>query len=991
MLKKQLKKINKNIILSFICPFIIAFLVSISLGFIFGNKIVFVSDMKAQYSAFLSYYKDIFNDSSLLFYSFSKGIGGNMYSTVTYYLLSPFNLLLLLFNDKTLIYGTWLIIVLKMSLSGTTMYLFLKDEFKNNDKYLLLFSTSYALMAFCVNYYFNIMWLDTIYLLPLILIGINKIVKNENPLMYGLCLFLAIVVNYYMAFMLCIFSVLYFLYKILSIYSYKKSHKQIMTAFFRFFITSLLAGLMSTVILLPTIMELKNTDNTSFLTLDGSDNFLDITAVLSRLYLGSQDSANLLNAYTPHLYVGMIMLPLVYFYFVNRNIKKKEKILDGAMLLILSLGFVLPYVNMFWHGFVEPNGFNYRYSYLFSFFLIYLSYKSLLKIKKIPVFQYLIYLLIFIFMTFLVYFREFTYITYANILICLGATILYLFLLYSLHKDKYQDRKKLVGRLLVTLVFAELLYNFYTSVESYPLSFKNEYNGYLEVMSKETSLYKSSNDDFYRLEKDIPYSDIDGLLYNYNGISIFDSTLSQQMKTFFNNVGVQVLSRSINYTGNSTEILESILGVKYLFLTYTLKDNYNIVDSFLFSAYDDILFGLDERNVNIYENPYALNLGYMVSEQVNDFADIFINSDNLDNIAFQDIMLRTMVGSNDNYLNKIDIKKISDNNYELTVPAGQDFYLNIPFANIENNEYINIYLEDVLLDTYYLKRNGIMYVENNYDKDTLHLQIEIISETAQIYDPFAYYLNKTNFEQAISNLKTNQLDVEIMGNNYIKGSVVVSKDKTVLMTSIPYQDGFTVLVDGEKAEYYALFDTFIGVDFSEGTHNIEITFTPPGIKISAIISLISMIIFMSYIWFEKIIINFLYNIYAKYEEIFNYLIVGVLTTIISISLYYLFARFFNIDYYISTVMAWIISVLFAYITSKIFVFKKSKTKNLLKEGYSFYKYRLLSLVMEIVIMFILIELFLIDDMVAKIIVQIMVIIINYVFSKIFVFNKEILY
>lgn len=133
--------------------------------------------------------------------------------------------------------------------------------------------------------------------------------------------------------------------------------------------------------------------------------------------------------------------------------------------------------------------------------------------------------------------------------------------------------------------------------------------------------------------------------------------------------------------------------------------------------------------------------------------------------------------------------------------------------------------------------------------------------------------------------------------------------------------------------------------------------------------------------------NKLFVLYKKYKEIINYLIFGGLTTLISIVTYALFAKVFNIDYLISNVLSWIIAVLFAYITNKIFVFE-SKSKKNIKEITSFFFFRVVSLIMEMIILYVFVDMLHIDDLVTKIIAQVIVIVSNYVFSKVFVFKKD---
>ena len=133
------------------------------------------------------------------------------------------------------------------------------------------------------------------------------------------------------------------------------------------------------------------------------------------------------------------------------------------------------------------------------------------------------------------------------------------------------------------------------------------------------------------------------------------------------------------------------------------------------------------------------------------------------------------------------------------------------------------------------------------------------------------------------------------------------------------------------------------------------------------------------------------ELYKKYQEIINYLIVGVLTTVVSLVTYYICVlTIFNpedaLELQLANIISWICAVLFAYITNKIFVFK-SKNRNIIKEISSFVGARVLTLILDMLIMFIMVTALGINDKVSKLVVQVVVTILNYVFSKIFVFKK----
>lgn len=131
------------------------------------------------------------------------------------------------------------------------------------------------------------------------------------------------------------------------------------------------------------------------------------------------------------------------------------------------------------------------------------------------------------------------------------------------------------------------------------------------------------------------------------------------------------------------------------------------------------------------------------------------------------------------------------------------------------------------------------------------------------------------------------------------------------------------------------------------------------------------------------------NLYKKYEEIINYIVVGGVTTIISILSYYLFRIILssntNLNVQISTVFSWIVAVTFAYFANRIFVFKSNSSKK--TEAVKFVTSRIMSLLIEMLVMFILTSVVKINDKVAKVLVQFIIVILNYLFSKIFVFKK----
>ena len=187
-MKKVINKIKDimkskyfNYVLAFILPILILFIVFSLKGVFFDGERLAFGDMQAQYMHMLVYFKNILLGKESIFYSISKGLGGDMYSTFAYYMISPLNLLVLLFKTKHIMQAIYLIIMIKFGLSSLTMYTYLSYKNPNKKNMAILFGLCYALMAYNVNNYFCIMWFDAIYMLPLILLGLEKLVNDKKP------------------------------------------------------------------------------------------------------------------------------------------------------------------------------------------------------------------------------------------------------------------------------------------------------------------------------------------------------------------------------------------------------------------------------------------------------------------------------------------------------------------------------------------------------------------------------------------------------------------------------------------------------------------------------------------------------------------------------------------------------------------------------------------------------------------------------------------
>ncbi len=982
-------KKSKQYIISFFISFILFIITCYNANIIFGGtKSFLLSDLRAQYIAFFAYLQEVFMGSESLFYSFSKGLGGNMIGTFAYYLASPLNFIIVFFSKQSLDNAILLIISLKIGLAGLTMFSYLKGKYEYR-KTLYIFSSCYALMGYIVVYFFNSMWLDAIYLAPLLLLGIDKIIAGKKSLLYGLVLFLVILTNYYIGYMLCLLSCLYFIYQMILKYNFKENKELIVESVVKFGITSLIAGCMAFVLFLPTIYELAvNVGRVGLINPGETVIKFNILEQFARFYMGAHNKENILNHSSAALYTGLIILPLVYFYFVNKEIKVKEKLFSAIILLILTSGLFIPQIDFVWHGFSDTHSFDFRYSFIISMFLIIIACKSFYKIKNVDLKHYLIFLIIYLILSTIIIVKEYIFLESWFVYLSVVVMILYLLLLKSYHKSSNKD-KKLLTSLLMILVFAEMSLNFYLSIYKYEFESTDEYNISFNTINAQLKDIRPKEKEFYRIEKEIQYGFNDSMLLDYNGVTIFISTLNKKMQLILENMGYHISPSFVRYNVNGSPISDAILGLKYI-LSREGDLNYDLITSFPYSSYIGLLFDEFKDDVYVYENPNSLSLGFMVNDKVNSFIDIFKEGKITNEFEVQNYMLKTMLDSKDDYLKSYYIEKISNNEFEVTINNGSDIYIRVPSLIVDKEVKIFMYINDELIKVYNQNKVEIYRVKNKYENSKIKFRIETsINEEQVDFMALFYYLNEELFLDGIKELKKNQLQIIKQEKNYIKGKIDVDEYKKVLFTSIPYEKGWTILVDGKKVDYYPIFDSFIGLNLEVGEHEIEFKFVPPLFKLGLIISIIASLLFILYIRFEKNIVKFIVNRYLKYEEIINYLIAGGLTTIVSIGSYAILARLFGINYIISTILSFVLAVLFAYYVNKVFVFKTNfnDKKKVLVETYQFFKYRMISLGIDVILMIAFVEWLHINDLIAKIVVQIVVVIMNYFFSKLIVFKK----
>lgn len=982
---KQL--INSNVFiyyLSFLIPATFLTLIFISLGICpFGNNTPLVVDMDGQYVDFLLYYKTIILENNNFLYSFSQTLGGNMFGFSSYYLFSPFNLICLLFSRETIPIAVTIIIILKISLSGLTFNVFLKDESKSSYNLTsLLFSTAYALMAYNTAYYYTIIWLDGIILLPIVILGINKIINGQKSIIYIISLFLSILTNYYIGFMIFIFSFLYFAYILLrsssindiKLYQIKKIKKFVLSSIFTcgismFLILPILLSLLGskiqsnidtkifelalllclTIFCLFTLLiiyiknkykkkpkvptfnsinNLKEADSSNkFLNLL-SDRFnlpnktliiffllfilivflysvtpimskhcklfsifnenLNISDVFSKLYTHSFSFIQINNwdfpgTALPQIFTSILVLYLVFIYFYNSSFSNREKFASFSFLLIFILSFCIIILGLIWHGFSKPIWFPARFSFLFSFILIYLANRCFLNIANGINLNVFIYsTLSIIVFTSLIGFTAPSIHSGINsakisidlLLIILFSIIIYIYIKKKLICSHKKSTTAILFIILCTLHFSNIYIDAFHSIKETQDSYSatNHYSNIKNyskfVLETETIInrIKSNDNGFYRLEKTYQRKINDPMQFNYNGLSHFSSSEKAFTRVFMEKLGFKNHGNWTYYNKGNTILLDSLLGVKYIL---SKDSNYKKPYNLYFSNYD----------TKIYENQYSLPLGFSVDKEIINFkfdlnkTNPFVNQTQLiehtSGKSFGDLftpfepieisienLSKVELADSIKYI-KIDPNKDAYISYKIKVPNSYNTYAYFsvnptdPFKSSEIKE-ASLLINDIPPQTYSLDDgfNCILPLEAEKG-DILTFKIKLNDTSFKLNNAVFCYENLDPLSSHYDLLSKEPFYAEKISSSCIRGTINIEDNDKFMLLTIPYDDGWNIKVDGVSVKKLKICNALTAISIPKGKHQIVMRFIPNGLIHGVIISILTSFIALILILYKK--------------------------------------------------------------------------------------------------------------------------------------------
>lgn len=515
--------------------------------FPFGDKTVLVWDMDIQYISFFSWMNQVMKRQSIdsLFYSFSLSFGGSTAGLLGYYLLSPFNLLLIPFSTKWLPVGVQIISILKICCCGLTMYHYLSKRFQMACYGTVLFSTMYALMGYTVTQQSNLMWLDGVILMPILLINVYALIKGQRRLQYPLWIAAAVITDFYIAYMVLLFSFVYFLLEWV-ILKKEWNWKEFLKA------SSVLIGYMllgiglSSVVLLPVLYEIFSIGRGGARGVAASISLLfqmkkDLFMLPLKCLIGAYDEQQLVCG-LPNIYVSLCCFPFFMIFFMDKRNTRQGRMCHAAVILFLLLSFSSIGLNQIWHGFTYTSGSNYRYSFCMSFLIITIGYQQYLQIVRTGKICRLskgglLCILLIAFWGMKAAYTQFKMDIFAfssihkwmlSFLIGIAACLFVFIIKWG------KQEKQPVFYLIFTFVMGmELVINMDWSMEAFSYRSLTEHQNYAEMLGNTyRQLAEENSGKFFRMENELREPLNDAMLIGYPSITHYSSTVRNEVAEY---------------------------------------------------------------------------------------------------------------------------------------------------------------------------------------------------------------------------------------------------------------------------------------------------------------------------------------------------------------------------------------------------------------------------------------------------------------------------
>ena len=755
-------------VLSGACVFLILLAVFLVSGYApFGGKSLTVFDADIQYLDFFAYLKDVLAGKNDVAYTFSKTLGGNSIAVFSYYLASPFNLLVILFSKADLISFFDITILLKITLSAITMAIFLRERFRDTlqafpkrNIFILILSIGYALSQYPLAQSNGIMWLDAVYLLPLILLGVFRLITSRRSSLLSIAVALAILFNWYTGAIACIFTVGWFFIE------YALSRKRVTIKDFilttlHFILAMGIGVAVSCILFLPTLGALGG-GNRSVLETDRLFDFSFIGDILPGILVKYRPGALSAMGYVS-LYCGIISAVGIFGAFLSPNLSWRKKIIFCIiLLLVVAIFYWNPFVMLF-SLLKNVDTYWYRYSFVGIFALLFIAAQ------------------------------------------------------FYLRKRPLKFQKRVFAVLLCGIAIGDAFLNAFLIYRQYSVENVESYHSYSLQATEQADAIRDYDDGTFRVSQtsnrgnaDNPYGLTpnynEALAYNFWSISGYTSSPDDIQRNFLHRVGYHINGENMCITNASVLGVDSLLGVKYIWSAYPINGL-------------DPVEELGEYNGKIaYKNPFALPLAW-----VSEARDIKPFDGEYNPFEYQNSLFFQLSGDDIKLYKKLKYT-LENGVYKVSIPEGNySIYANLEWSEFfdeaidVNHAYKQPYAQWLTPSIFYIPtRQG----DTSAEVILASNDIQRVRE-AQFYALDLDVLNKTTEELQ------DKPKASIIRNGYVEFDTTVDAAGNMLFTTIPFDKGWEILLNGERITPGLFGDTFYTFTLQEGNNHIEMIYHPP--------------------------------------------------------------------------------------------------------------------------------------------------------------------
>lgn len=774
---------------SFVIPVFVVALAFFNLGIYPGGRSTLLTyDLKA---LFLALYGNLSNAGpgyDTIFHSMSGGLGGNYYATYVL-CISPLDFIYSFVPVKYLPEAIYFMVLAKIGLCGLACSIYLKknNKIKVPALMVVLLSCCYALMSYNFMYFMAPMWYDAVILLPILALSLEKLISGKNSPAFTFLMAFCIICDYYIAYMVVIALVLYFLFRLSE---EKINFKAAVRRFIAFAVHGIISAGMSMFVILPSVLDFKRgklaegvvSETGNFI----KNSFFDVLKSFKpQSYAGLDFDAS------PNIFCGTIILILVICWLCYGKKNIRSRVCGLIIIAFYFLSFILGPLDRMWHGFRDPVCFSVRYSFTFVFFMVCFATRGLMALSE--------------------------------------------------NKERIKDGTlRLISFIVVFYTFIELYLN--GSFILAGIGTEAGYNitsEYKKICEVQENLVPydliSSTDGYGRIVSNYKYSSYDGALFGYDGLARFSSSYNYKSNMFFRSMGLNTIYHSLGEKGMTPPVASLIDGRYILSYWIDQSDYYEPLNTY--AVY------------TLNENTNALPLAFEVNSSCTGNTRDFVESpfENI-NAVYQELFaddgeqIEIFVPEN-------VVSGDKDLEYSFTATHSGHYYMFVEYKyddedNLEPDEEAWEFSRKKIIRNYnFNDESAGEYGNNQYSycvelgvleegKDYFLKLESSASEEGQVY---VSYFDQERFEQIIS--QVNGCKLIDIGKKGIKFTYNTEQSSDLLVT-LPYEDGYQVFVDGEKIEYKSYRDCMIVIPVESGFHDVSIKFVPPGFVVGLIISVL---------------------------------------------------------------------------------------------------------------------------------------------------------